>query len=131
MSLVRTSGKGMEGAQVQDCSKGIGILESGTFLLVESRTWEIFFVDYRMLGYGIRNTAQRIRIPLTANPSSTDSDSESRILGLESRIQNCLGLTYMLRHFCYSFCTILRGRSNGLQLRPLLIDHLQFKATRG
>ena len=51
-------------------SKGIRILESGKFLLVEFGTLEIFAGEIR-------------------NPSP--SDKESGIHGVESRIQYCLG----------------------------------------
>ena len=47
-------------------------------MLVESGIWETFLVNSRILSCGIRNIAQRIRMPLTngiQNPSSTDSDS--------------------------------------------------------
>ena len=109
---------GWRRAQVQGYSKGIRIQKSGTFVLVESGIWEIFLVDSRILSCGIRNTAQRIRMPLTngiQNPSSTDSDSRIHylgygILGLESRIQNCqAGLPYMVSHFCYNFVQFLGG----------------------
>ena len=59
------------------------------FLLVESRIRQIF-------ANGIRNKVQGIRIPLTIgirNPRSTDKNSG--IHGVESRIQDCLGLSYM------------------------------------
>ena len=59
------------------------------FLLVESKIMAIF-------ASGIRNKAQGIRIPLTIgirNPRSTDKNSG--IHGVESRIQDCLGLCYM------------------------------------
>ena len=52
---------------------------------------EIFLVKSGILGFGIRNTAQRIRNP----PSSTDK--ESVIYGGESRIQHCRGFSYMGR----------------------------------
>ena len=49
--------------------------------------------ESRILGFGIRNTAQGIRNP-------TDKESgiqyfESEIHGAESRIQDCLGFPYM------------------------------------
>ena len=59
------------------------------FLLVESKIREIFASE-------IRNKAQGIRISLTIrirNPRSTDKNSG--IHGVESRIQDCLGLCYM------------------------------------
>ena len=59
------------------------------FLLVESKIMAIF-------ASGIRNKAQGIRIPLTIgirNPRSTDKNSG--IHGVEYRIQDCLGLSYM------------------------------------
>ena len=59
------------------------------FLLVESKIMAIF-------ASGIRNKVQGIRILLTIgirNPRSTDKNSG--IHGVEYRIQDCLGLSYM------------------------------------
>ena len=53
--------------------KGIGIPESEKFLLVESR----------ILGFGIRNTVQRIQ-----NPSPTNTEDKSSTLNLESTAWN-------------------------------------------
>ena len=59
-----------------------------------------------ILGFGIRNTAQGIRISHLRigirDPSSFDKESgiqylESRIPGVESRIQDCLGFPYKRR----------------------------------
>ena len=44
--------------------KGIDwIVESGKFLLVESRIWEMWVLDCRILGFGVQNTAQGIWNP--------------------------------------------------------------------
>ena len=59
----------------------------------DSRIQEFLLQESRILGFGIRNTAQGIRNP-------TDKESgiqyfESEIHGAESRIQDCLGFPYM------------------------------------
>ena len=61
--------------------KEIRIPESGKFLLLESG----------ILGSGIQNTAQGIRISLTIGiQDQSSTDKESRIQYLESWIQDCL-----------------------------------------
>ena len=75
--------------------KGILIPKSEKFLLVESG----------ILVFGIGNTAQLIRVPLTVgnrNLSSAENESiiqhlESGIHGMESRIQDCLEFPYTER----------------------------------
>ena len=81
-----------------------GIPESVKFLLVECGDPAIFLVESGILGFGIRNTFQGNR-----NPSSTDEESgiqylDSRIQHMtsgihrvDSRIQGCLGFSYMTR----------------------------------
>ena len=67
-------------------------------ILVETGIRDIFLVKSGILGFGIRNTAQGIWIPMTTgiqNPSSTDKECgtkylESGIHGVESRLQACL-----------------------------------------
>ena len=86
--------------------KEIYILESGKFFLVESGILEISLVETRILGFGIRNTAQGIRIPLSIglrNQRSTDKNSrvqylESEVHGVESRVQDSIGFSYMGQH---------------------------------
>ena len=72
-----------------------GYLESRKFQLLKSG----------ILGFGIRNTTQEFGIPQRNgiwNPSFIDEESEIQYLesgthGVESRIQDCLGLPYMGR----------------------------------
>ena len=74
-------------------------MESGKFLLVESGIQEIFLVESEILGYGTWSTPQGILIPLRIE-SSTIKESgiqyqESRIHGVEFRIQDYLEFPYM------------------------------------
>ena len=68
-------------------------------------------MEYIILGFEIvQNTAQGIRIPHNWNLSSTDKESRiqylgSGIHGVESRIQDCLGFTYM-RQSLFSTCLL-------------------------
>jgi len=57
-------------------------------------------VEYGILGFGIRNTAEGFRIPLTIVPTTKKQEfgtwnQESGIHGVESR--DCLGFPYMGR----------------------------------
>ena len=85
--------------------KGIQTPESGKFLLVESGIRK----TPRFLGSETRNTAQEIRNPVPGIwiLDSTDKESgiqclESRVHGVESRIQDCLGFPYLGRSLDYS-----------------------------
>ena len=86
--------------------KEIQILESGKFLLVESAILEISLMETRILGFGIRNTAQGIRIPLSIglrNQGSTDKKSrvqylESGIHRVEFRVRDSIRFSYMVQH---------------------------------
>ena len=68
--------------------KGIWIPESGKFLLdLQSGMQQIFLVESRILGFGIRITAQRIRILLKIgiwNPSFTARESGIQYRNSES-----------------------------------------------
>ena len=83
--------------------KEIKILESGKFLLVEYRILEISLVETRLLGSGIRNTAQGIQIAPSIgfwNQRSTDKKSgiqylESGIHSVESRVRDSIWFSYM------------------------------------
>ena len=87
--------------------KEIQILESGNVLLVEYRILEISLVETRILGFGIRNTAQGIQIASSIigfwNQRSTDKKSriqhlESGIHSVESRAWDSTGFSYMEQH---------------------------------
>ena len=86
----------------------------------------VFLLETGILSFGIRNTTQEIRIPLTngiQNPSSADKDSgthylESGIHGVESRIQDCPKFPYMERGDAASCHPHVRkGRGEGGKLR--------------
>ena len=76
--------------------KGIRILESWKWLLVECGPLQIFVSEFAI-------KLKKSGIPLTIgnrNPSSTDKESgihylESRIHSVESRVQDCLGFPYI------------------------------------
>ena len=71
--------------------KEIQILESGNVLLVEYRILEISLVETRILGFGIRNTAQGIWIEPSIgfrNQRSTDKYPESSTWNPESTVWN-------------------------------------------
>ena len=56
-----------------------------------------------ILVFGIRNTSEGIRIPLTIGiRNQSSSDKESGIHGVESRIQDCLGFPYIGQYTVYS-----------------------------
>ena len=82
-------------------------------------------VEYRILGFGIRNTAEGIQNSIDdiriQNPSSTDKESgiqylESGIHGVESRIRDCLGA------FVHTWNTTVKHRLKATSLvRPLFL----------
>ena len=88
----------------------------------------VFLLETGILSFGIRNTTQEIRIPLTngiQNPSSADKDSgthylESGIYGVESKIQDCHSFSYMERGDAQSTSShphVREGRKMGTQKR--------------
>ena len=90
-------------------SPGVKDSVDGRFLFVETGIREVFLVDSGNLGFGIRNTLElkESGIPSTIkirNPSSTDKETgfqylESKINGVESKIQKCLGFLSMGRFY--------------------------------
>ena len=95
--------------------KAIRIPESGKFLPMESRVREIF--------------ASGIRIPLTIgirNPRSTDKNSG--IHGVEYRIQDCLGLSYMggMETLLIIFQSIYSGKSAPMRRLIVAAEFIYF-----
>ena len=73
----------------------------GYFCLWNSESGEIWHGGSEILGFGIWNTAQGIRNPTYDwNPVTKTGIQylESRIHGVESRIQDCLGFPYVRRN---------------------------------
>ena len=75
------------------------------FCLWNTKSGKTLLVKSGILDLGIRNTAQRIRNPTKDwNQESTFHwlGVESGIHGMESRIQDCLGFSYMGRYTALS-----------------------------
>ena len=98
----RVGGRGFD-CWVVPC-KGVGIPESGKFLLLESGirgTFCLWNLESRALEFGTQ--LKKSGLPLTIViqiPSSTDKESriqylESRIQGVKSGIKECLGFPYV------------------------------------
>lgn len=97
-------------------------------LLVESGIRKYFLLESGILVFGIGNTAQLIRVPLTVgnrNLSSTENESiiqhlESGIHGIESRIQDCLEFPYTERTTAQAVKNIKKNASSGI--KSLYVD---------
>ena len=86
--------------------KGIRTLESGKCSwCVKSGIREIQEMCSGILGYGIRNTAKRIRSPTNHwNPESSSSNPESMVRNPESKtVLDSLAWSYMNMVHCHSF----------------------------